>query len=144
MLFRRLNIFCVGAQLATLAALSFAPRAGAFETAPTIDFTRDVRPILAGNCFHCHGPDEGERQGVLRLDLWEGSGELRGAEAVVVVGKPDESELVARITSDDPDVRMPPSDSGKSLTPQQIEMLRNWVAEGAAYKQHWAFVPPQR
>src|SRR5687768_6685539 len=111
-------------------------------TTPAIDFPRDVRPILADNCFHCHGPDDSERQAELRLDVWEGPDDIRGAEDVVVARQPDESELIARITSDDPDTRMPPADSGKALTPEQIETLRAWVAQGAEYKEHWAFVPP--
>ncbi len=116
----------------------------AADPADDLDFNRDVRPILANNCFHCHGPDAGERQAELRLDVWPNAGELRGAEAVIASGKPDESELIARITSDDADVRMPPADSGKSLSPEQIETLRRWVEQGGKYKQHWAFVAPQR
>ncbi len=78
----------------------------------------------SNNCFHCHGPDAAERQADLRLDVWENAGDLHGAEAVIDSKKPAESELIRRITSDDPDVRMPPADSGKSLTPEQIEMLQ--------------------
>ncbi len=128
--------------------LFFAPIAStsvrADESAAKVDFTRDVRPILAENCFHCHGPDEAERQADLRLDVARGEGDIRGAQDVISVGNLDESEFIARITSEDPDVRMPPADSGKSLTTDQIETLRKWVAAGAAYKQHWAFVAPQR
>jgi hypothetical protein len=113
-------------------------------TTPAIDFPRDVRPILADNCFHCHGPDDSERQAELRLDVWEGPDDIRGAEDVAVPRQPEDSELIARITSDDPDTRMPPADSGKALTPEQIETLRSWVAQGAEYKEHWAFVAPQR
>jgi hypothetical protein len=110
----------------------------------SVDFTRDVRPILADNCFHCHGPDAGERQADLRLDVRQAAGDIRGAGAVIEAETPDESEFIARITSDEPDVRMPPADSGKSLTPEQIETLRTWIAQGGAYEQHWAFVAPQR
>jgi hypothetical protein len=109
-----------------------------------IDFTRDVRPILAENCFHCHGPDDAERQADLRLDVWENADDVLGAEHAITREKPEESELIARIASDDPDVRMPPADSGKALTPEQIEMLRNWIAQGAELKQHWSFVAPTR
>jgi hypothetical protein len=110
----------------------------------SVDFTRDVRPILADKCFHCHGPDPESREADMRLDLWESTDDILGAEQVIVPSEPDESELVVRITAEDADMRMPPADSGKSLTPQQIETLRNWVAQGAPYKQHWAFVPPVR
>jgi hypothetical protein len=110
----------------------------------SIDFARDVRPILADNCFHCHGPDDAERQAELRLDLWESTADVRGAAEVVTANKPDDSELIARVSSKDADVRMPPADSGKSLTPEQIETLRAWVAQGGVYQQHWAFMPPNR
>ncbi len=103
-----------------------------------------MRPILADKCFHCHGPDPESRQAELRLDMWESTDDLLGAVEEVVPGKPDESPLVARITSTDADERMPPADSGKTLSPEQIATLRRWIAQGAEYKQHWAFVPPQR
>jgi hypothetical protein len=110
-----------------------------------IDFSRDVRPILAANCLACHGQDAGHREGDLRLDLWSSpSDEVRGAEAVVAPGDPAGSELVERITSQDADVLMPPADSGKSLKPEQIEKLCAWVAQGAEYQKHWAFVAPVR
>jgi mono/diheme cytochrome c family protein len=133
---RLVAIFAV----ANLTARSF----GEQTDLPPVDFARDVRPILADNCFQCHGPDDAERQAELRLDVWEGPDDIRGAEDIVVAREPDESELIARITSDDPDTRMPPADSGKTLTPEQIETLRAWVAQGAEYKQHWAFIAPQR
>ena len=116
----------------------------AAEPSHEVDFTRDVRPILADKCFHCHGPDEAERQADLRLDVWENAGDMLGAEAVIERQKPAESELIDRITSDDPDMRMPPADSGKTLTAEQIETLRKWVAQGAEIRPHWAFVSPQR
>ena len=109
-----------------------------------VDFTHDVRPILSDKCFHCHGPDPESRQAEMRLDQWKTAGDVLGTEEVIVAGQPDESELVRRITSEDLEERMPPPDSGKTLTPQQIETLKKWVAQGAEYKQHWAFVPPKR
>jgi hypothetical protein len=110
----------------------------------TLTFTRDVRPILANNCFQCHGPDEENREAELRLDVRESKGDTRGAEAVIDGRKPAESELVARITSTDPDIQMPPPDSGKALKPEQIETLRRWVLAGGDYRPHWAFVTPHR
>src|SRR3954447_6340379 len=85
----------------------------AAETASSVNFARDVRPILANNCFHCHGPDAAERKADLRLDIWESAGKLHGAQAVIDGKKPAESELIKRITSVDPDEHMPPADSGK-------------------------------
>ncbi len=119
-------------------------QAGAADATSPLNFTRDVRPILANNCFECHGPDPSGRKADLRLDVRESAGELHGAEAEIDTKKPAESELIARITSDDPDVHMPPPDSGKVLKPEQIETLRRWVLAGAKYEPHWAFVAPRR
>ncbi len=105
-----------------------------------IDYARQIRPILVKNCFSCHGPDDDAREAELRLDRAEAAYE---AEAIVP-GKPDESELVARITSDDADLLMPPAESKKTLTPEQIELLRRWIEQGAKYDRHWAFVAPQK
>ncbi|MEX0939654.1 MAG: PSD1 and planctomycete cytochrome C domain-containing protein [Pirellulales bacterium] len=113
--------------------------------AAAVDFLRDVRPILSDNCFKCHGPDvESVQSG---LQLHEAKLATQPADsgvAAVVPGQPDESELVFRITSDDALIRMPPEDSGKRLTAEQIETLRTWVAEGAEYQTHWAFESVQR
>jgi hypothetical protein len=113
--------------------------------AAEVDFNRDVRPILAENCFLCHGPDDGTRKAKLRLDVRDAA--LKGGKsgaAAVVPGKPEDSALVARITTSDPEQKMPPADSKKSLTAQQVETLRQWVESGAKYSGHWAFVAPQR
>ena len=99
-----------------------------------VDFARDIRPILAENCFACHGPDEETREADLRLDL-----EDAAKESAVKQGAPADSPLVARITSDDDDTRMPPPDSGKSLEPEQIDLLKKWIEEGAPWSSHWAF-----
>jgi mono/diheme cytochrome c family protein len=117
----------------------------ATATAAPVDFRRDVAPILAENCFQCHGPDDGVRKGKLRLDLREQA--LKGGrseEPAIVPGKPDQSEMIRRLLSDDPDRAMPPAKSGKKLTPRQIEILRAWITEGGDYKIHWAFVAPTR
>ncbi len=112
-----------------------------------IDFNRDVRPILSNHCFKCHGRDKKERQGGtdgLRLDTKEGAVADLGGYAAIVRGKPEASELVLRIRSKDPDERMPPADSGKKLTPEEITRLVEWVKQGAPYAQHWSFVKPIR
>jgi hypothetical protein len=131
-------------KLLIFAAILLTRSSGGISAAPPLNFARDVRPILANNCFHCHGPDAAERKADLRLDVWDSVGKLHGAQAVIDSKKPAESELIRRITSDDPDEHMPPADSGKSLRPEQIGTLRQWVNEGAKYQQHWAFVAPQR
>ncbi len=103
-------------------------------------FARDIRPILAGKCFACHGPDEETREADLRLDDRAAAIEL----SAIVPGEPDESELIRRILTDDPDERMPPADSGEPLTATQQGLLRQWIADGAKYERHWGFVRPQR
>ena len=109
-----------------------------------VDYTRDVRPILAENCFACHGPDDKARKGNLRLDVREDA--LRGGKsgAAVVPGQTDQAQLIKRITSHDPEELMPPPDSEKKLTAAQVETLRRWIAAGAEYQGHWAFTAPVR
>ena len=108
-------------------------------------YVNDVRPILAANCFACHGADEAAREAELRLDVEaDRSNEESVAARAIVPGKPEGSELIKRITSDDPGEKMPPPDSGHSLTKQQIETLRQWIADGGKYESHWSFVAPVR
>jgi len=118
----------------------FAALAGAGE----VDFSDDIQPILSDKCFTCHGPDEAERKADLRLDTFEGATEDLGGYAAVVPDHIDKSELVYRIDSDDPHELMPPPKSNLSLTVRERELLRAWIAEGAEYEEHWAFVPPVR
>ena len=128
-------------RLLALAALLAAPTLPAAE----IDFSRDIQPILAENCYHCHGPDAPHRKAGLRLDQRDaafagGKSEL----AAIVPGKPDASELILRILSHDPEEVMPSPDSNRKLTEAQKDLLRRWVAEGAQWAEHWAFLPPVR
>ncbi len=109
--------------------------------AETITFNRDIRPILSDNCFFCHGPDAGTREAELRLDTAEGLFGEAGVQGTVLPGDPAASELIRRIRSSDADELMPPPESHKELTPEQIALLERWVAEGADYEGHWAFEP---
>ena len=110
-----------------------------------IDFDRDIRPILSEQCFACHGPDEKERKAKFRLDRKEDAFKpLKSGEIAIVPGRPEKSALISRITTKDEDEVMPPPKSGKKLTPAQIDLLRRWVAEGAKWQSHWAFVKPVR
>jgi mono/diheme cytochrome c family protein len=113
-------------------------------SAQTVDYARDVLPILSEKCYKCHGPEETDRQKDLRLDLKEGAFRVEEGVAVIVPGKPDKSELVRRISSKDPDEVMPPSDDLRKLSAQQIETLRRWVEQGAKWGTHWAFVAPDK
>jgi hypothetical protein len=109
-----------------------------------VDFNRDVRPILSGHCFKCHGPDDKQRQAGLRLDTSEGAlARLGNGKRAVVPRKPAESELVARILASGP-AQMPPASANKPLTDREKSILRRWVADGAVYEPHWAFVAPKQ
>jgi hypothetical protein len=114
--------------------------AAAARADEVLQYNRDVRPILAENCFACHGPDSASRKADLRLDVRDTAIEM----GAVSPGKPDESELIARITSDDPEVQMPPPATRKSLTPEQKAKLARWIAAGAEYQPHWSYIAPVR
>ncbi|MCC6512325.1 MAG: hypothetical protein IT423_24720, partial [Pirellulaceae bacterium] len=108
-----------------------------------LSYNRDVLPILADHCFACHGFDKGSRQAGLRLDAFEHAVALLPSKHYAIVpGKLAESQLVKRIESHDADQRMPPIDSGKPLSVDQIQILKQWIAEGATYEAHWSFLPP--
>ncbi len=109
-----------------------------------VDFNRDIRPILSNHCFACHGPDEHDRKGKLRLDTEEGalrSGDIGDA---LVPGKPDDSEIIHRIFSDDPEDVMPPPDANKALSAEQRTLLRQWIEQGGGYAEPWSYRPPER
>lgn len=108
------------------------------------DFARDVRPLLSDRCFSCHGPDEEHREADLRLDRRDALVSADREPPVVVPNDADSSLLMERVTSADPDLRMPPPDSGKTLTESEIDILRRWIDSGARMAEHWAFVPPRR
>ncbi len=114
-------------------------------SAQKIDFNRDVRPIISNHCLACHGPDDAKRQAGLRLDDHEVATKiLESGHAAIVAGNASASELVARITSDDESVRMPPAEFSKPLTPSEIATLKRWVEQGGQYARHWAYVQPLR
>ncbi len=125
--------------LAMIAAFAVCAPAA---TNPPVDFQRQVRPILSDKCFLCHGPDKGTRMADLRLDIQEGALAQRKNGVPIVPGKPDESLLIKRIYSDNPNFRMPPTFSHRTLTAEQKDTLRRWIEQGATWKQHWAFIPP--
>ncbi|MFP6763633.1 MAG: DUF1549 domain-containing protein, partial [Planctomycetaceae bacterium] len=107
-----------------------------------VDFNRDIRRILSDKCFACHGPDEKTREAELRLDL---ENAVFGRDTKVIVrGRPGDSPLVTRIFSQDPDEQMPPASTNKPLSVAEKELLKRWVAQGAKWQTHWAYVPPVR
>lgn len=110
-----------------------------------VQFNRDIRPILSDNCYHCHGPDKVKRKAAVHFDTEEGARVDLGGYFAIVPGKSAESELLKRVTSADPAKLMPPPSSGHAaLKPAQVELLRRWIAEGATWQKHWAFIPVER
>jgi hypothetical protein len=125
---------------------SGANQVPAGETSATkVDFNHQIRPILTENCFKCHGPDDGARKANLRYDVRaEALKPAKSGHVPIVPGAPDKSELIARITARSPEKRMPPVQTGKKLNSAQIDLLQRWIAEGAVYAKHWAYVKPMR
>jgi hypothetical protein len=126
-------------------AVAGAPRAAvqtqSVPAAAPISFNREILPILANNCFACHGPDEQKRETKFHFDTQEG---MFAKAGVIEPGNAAESLLVEKITDPNPKDRMPPPDSGHALTEQQIDLLRRWIDQGAKWDTHWAYVAPKR
>lgn len=131
-------VICIGGLWSLSRVMAGEPTAG------DIRFNRDIRPILSENCFQCHGPDTRERQVELRLDERESAVAKRDAGAAIVPGNAAQSQALVRIRSADPDAKMPPEKTGKKLSAEQIELLKRWIEQGAAFEAHWSFVPPRR
>ena len=133
-------------QLLLVLTISVGGRSGGFVSAEDrIDFNREIRPILSDMCYKCHGPDAAERKAGLRLDGHAGAtARLESGTNAIVPGKPEESHLIARITTTDPDLVMPPPETGKKLTAAQLDVLTRWIQQGAEYKGHWSFIRPER
>ena len=112
------------------------------EPGRSVDFDRDIRPILSDKCFTCHGPDEQKRVSGLRLDLQENAFATRDGKAAIVPGDIAASLLHQRITSDDDEQKMPPQDSGRELSDGEIQLLTRWIEQGAKWTEHWSFIPP--
>jgi hypothetical protein len=131
-------VFAFGFSAGRYAAAAEAP------VPQTIDFNRDIRPILSENCYFCHGPDKNKRKVDLRFDTHDGLFSTVKDHQTVVPGKPMESELFRRVTASDPDERMPDPKSNKRLSDRQIAVLKKWIEQGAPWKGHWAYLPPVR
>jgi mono/diheme cytochrome c family protein len=113
------------------------------EAEAAIDFDREIRPILANTCYTCHGPDENARQSSLRLDTRAGAFADLGGYHALVPGKPEESELIRRVQSQEESEKMPPPEAQQQLSAKQIDLIRRWVETGADWQEHWSLVPPQ-
>src|SRR4051794_32590392 len=128
------SLFAVGLITLAPAVLAIDP-----PSSGKVDYTRDIRPILSDNCYHCHGPDEAHREQKLRLDTKEGLFSKKDDVIPFVPGKLDASESWLRVTSTDKDELMPPPKSHKKLTEAQIALIKKWIEQGAPYKEHWSF-----
>jgi uncharacterized protein DUF1553/uncharacterized protein DUF1549/cytochrome c len=138
--FRSLFAF---ATLATSLAIA-APCSAGIPATRHVNFSRDIRPILSNTCYKCHGPDEQGRKAGLRLDTKAGAyAKLESGDVAIVPGSSTKSAMYQRLTSHDADVKMPPPDSGKTVSAEQIELIKQWIDEGAEFHPHWSFVPPQ-
>ena len=116
----------------------------AVEVAPAaepVDFSREVLPLLSANCFACHGPDEHERQAGLRLDIESEAKKTHDHKAPIWAGQPDQSLILERLTSTNPELVMPPPKSRKQVSPEQIDTIRRWISEGAKWGRHWSLNP---
>jgi Protein of unknown function (DUF1553)/Protein of unknown function (DUF1549)/Concanavalin A-like lectin/glucanases superfamily/Planctomycete cytochrome C len=144
-------LLCASVMQAAQSAQRDTPLSAPAATPPTlpttIEFNRDIRPILSDKCFQCHGP--GTQQATLRFDLEEGAKHaLRDGRFAVVPGDPASSQLIRRITATDSSVRMPRSQGGRAagepLTERQIALLTRWIEQGATWQKHWSFIPPKQ
>ena len=119
---------------------------GTPQFAAEIEFNRDIRPILSDRCYPCHGPDKGNRKTKMRLDVEaDAKAELSGHRFALAPGSPEKSEVYKRISSSNTAVRMPPAYLGQEkLRDEQIELIREWIAQGAKYERHWSFLPPKK
>ncbi len=134
-----------GMALLALGLLICSAQIGVAGEDDAVDFNRDIRPLLSDKCFKCHGPNETSRQGGFRLDDKESAfGEADSGEHPIVPGDLDQSELYQRITSDDLDMRMPPADSNKILSEDEIATIAKWIELGAPWQGHWAYLPPRK
>ncbi len=130
-------------QASCLIAVFLSLSANSAKAAAKVDFNRDIRPIMADTCFHCHGFDEKARKAGLRLDVRKDALKRAKSGAIPIVpGQPKQSEVIRRLFTADADDRMPPEKIHKPLTAAQKELFRRWIAEGAEYCDHWAFLPP--
>src|SRR5437588_6443406 len=122
--------------------LALVAPAPAAQAAP-VEYTRDIRPILSENCFACHGPDKPKRKADLRLDNEAGAYADLGGHFALVAGKPADSELYRRVSATGR-LRMPPASTGKTLSRRQIDLIRQWIEQGAKYQKHWSLITPVR
>jgi mono/diheme cytochrome c family protein len=136
--------FVLSAAVLSLFLTARDPAAGEAPLPAVVEYNRDIRPILSDNCYACHGPDKNARKAELRLDDEAEAKKDRGGYHAIVPNKPDDSELIWRLTVAEEHERMPPRKFGKRLTERQVALLKNWIAQGAKWEKHWSLIPPNR
>ena len=114
------------------------------SVATKVSFNEHIQPILSEYCYHCHGPDKNTRKAELRLDVATDAFAPRKNGPAIVKGQPEKSPVLTRLFSKDPEIVMPPPEAHKTLKPEEIALLRQWISEGAVYEDHWAFIAPRR
>ena len=129
---------------AGLAVLLSTPVWALAQTVQQVEFNRDIRPILSDKCFTCHGPDTARRLSKLRFDIEADAKRDLGGRFAIVPGDPGRSEMVRRITAEQPARRMPPVSSGRTLTAREIDLIQKWIEQGARWESHWSFSAPKR
>ncbi|MEM9720636.1 MAG: DUF1553 domain-containing protein [Bacteroidota bacterium] len=142
-------LFCIAILAAGIGLVqSYTPEGNtdsSVDLPEVVDFNFHIKPILSDRCYHCHGPDENSRKAGLRLDTQQGAmGRGESGSYAIVSGKPSKSELIRRLTSHDPEVQMPPPESGLRVSEYEVTLLEKWIDQGAKWKKHWAFIPPQK
>ncbi len=131
--------------VAVASLLTLWSQSGIAEEQREVSFSRDILPILSQRCFLCHGPDEGTREGEVRFDVREEAVLKRDGAFIIKPGEPDASDIIERLTTDDEDLLMPPPDSGhERLTPMEVDLIKQWIKDGANWSAHWAFIAPTR
>lgn len=130
--------------LLLLLLFQILPAGYAQQHNPGPDFARTIRPLLSSKCFACHGPNATQQETTLRLHTAAAATSGADHSAAVVPGQPDNSELIRRISSSDPDIRMPPAEHAEPITADEVQLLRDWISAGAPYSEHWSFAPLQR
>ena len=136
--------FLIASCIIAIGLLAGCQRNDTFSDLPeTVDFNFHIRPILSNTCYVCHGPDGSSREAELRLDQKEyATAKREDGRRAIVPGRASRSLLIERISSEDPDLRMPPKEENKILAPREVALLRKWINQGAEYKEHWALIPP--
>lgn len=130
-------------RIAILLASLAAAQGFAAPASTSVSFNAQIRPIISDRCVSCHGPDEKQRKAKLRLDTEEGMFRQHDGKSVVKPGAPQESELYRRLVTNDPDDKMPPPNSHLTLSQGEIDLVREWIEQGAKWQKHWAFIPPE-